>query len=163
MITINALSFDGRLRKSWQAEIVRTSPPLLIARGVFDTEIQHPHLDVIRPGTISYEYFWTDRWYNIFRFDDPKHGFRQFYCNLCMPPTLSSDTLSYVDLDIDVIVGADGVAAVLDEDEFVENAEGMQYPAEVHEQTRLALSELHELIERREFPFDHLQTGATKS
>ena len=38
--------------------------------AVFDEEIEHELLGTISSGTISTEYYWLDRWYNVFRFSD---------------------------------------------------------------------------------------------
>jgi uncharacterized protein len=158
MITINSRRFDGTLRKSWPVEFLERSGSLLTARGVFDFDVEHPHLNVIRRGTISYEFFWLDRWYNVFRFHEPDGSFRNFYCNVCMPPTLVESVLNYNDLDIDIVVDAAGGFTVLDEDEFRENAERLGYPDEILAKTDEAVAELIGLIERREFPFDYRES-----
>lgn len=65
------------------------------------------------------ETFFTDRWYNIFemhaREDDHLKG---WYCNICEPVVLEADSLSFVDLALDLLVYPDGTQLVLDEDEF---------------------------------------------
>ena len=66
------------------------------------------------------ETFYTNRWYNIFevhdRDDDQIKG---WYCNLGRPAVWDApDTISYVDLALDLWVGADGSQTVLDKDEF---------------------------------------------
>jgi len=70
-ITINSRKFDGKIHRSWQAESIAQKDSLLIFVGEFDKEVKHSHLGVIRRGTISYEYYWLDRWYNVFRFHEP--------------------------------------------------------------------------------------------
>lgn len=154
MITINARNFDGSLRKSWTAEVVQTSDSLVIVKGIFETEVKHPHLGVIRRGTISYEFFWPDRWYNVFRFHKPDETFRNYYCNISMPPRMTETSVDYVDLDIDIIVGPSGVLTVLDEDEFRENAERFRYSDDIRVRTGEAIAELTAMIKGREFPFE---------
>lgn len=153
-ITINSREFDGTVRKTWTAELLKRSGSLFIAKGIFDFQVEHPHLNVIRRGTISYEYFWLDRWYNVFRFHEPDGTFRNYYCNVCMPSKFDGSVLDYVDLDIDIVVDAAGGLAVLDEDEFAESAARFGYPDEIYEKTEAAVRELTGLIGRCEFPFD---------
>lgn len=153
-ITINSRFYDGTLRKTWPADLLSNDGRVLTARGVFDTEISHPHLNVIRRGTISYEYFWLDRWYNVFRFHEPDGAFRNYYCNISMPPRINGLVLDYIDLDIDIVVDTEGRISVLDEDEFRENAVRFGYPGEIRVAMDKAVKELIGSIERREFPFD---------
>ncbi len=111
-------------------------------------------MGTIARGTVSLEYYWLDRWYNIFRFINPDGELRNYYCNVNMPPTLDGEVLSYIDLDIDVLVEPDFSYKVLDQDEFEENAERYNYPEHVRRNARQAVTELIELIEDRKFPFN---------
>jgi protein associated with RNAse G/E len=124
--------------------------------GVFDKQIEHSQLGIIQAGTLSYEYYWFDRWYNVFRFHEPDGTLRNYYCNVNMPPKLEGDVLSYVDLDIDVFVSKDFEAAVWDMDEFNENAARYKYPADIMSNAQEALSKVLHLIEGRAFPFNEV-------
>ena len=61
--------------------------------GVFDLEVEHPDLGIIRRGTVSYEYYWLDQWYNVFRFENPDGPLRNYYCNVNMPPVFANNVL----------------------------------------------------------------------
>ena len=122
--------------------------------AVFDEEIKHELLGTISSGTISTEYYWLDRWYNVFRFSDPKQTLQNFYCNINQPPSFDGRVLSYIDLDIDVLVAPDFTYKILDVDDFEENAKRYAYPDAVQANARQALAELIELIEARAFPFN---------
>jgi protein associated with RNAse G/E len=100
------------------------------------------------------EYYWLDRWYNVFRFAQPDARLRNYYCNVNKPATLEGDVLSYVDLDIDILVQPDFSYKVLDIDEFEKNSELYDYSIEVRQNARLAVSQLVTMIETRAFPFD---------
>jgi protein associated with RNAse G/E len=126
----------------------------LILDAVFNKEIQHNLLGTIASGTISTEYYWLDRWYNVFRFSDPDQKLKNFYCNINVPPRFDGGVLRYIDLDIDVLVEPDLTYKILDEDDFEENAERYRYPQEVQSNARAALGELIGLIESRSFPFN---------
>lgn len=157
IITIISRSYDGSVRKTWPAELLSNDGELLMAKGIFDIEIEHARLNVIRRGTISYEYFWTDRWYNVFRFHEPDGTFRNYYCNISMPPIVRGSVLDYVDLDIDIVVDGQGCRTILDEDEFRENAVRFGYPPKIHSMAARAVEELTGLIENRSFPFDYAE------
>lgn len=153
-ITINARKFDGSLHRSWKADLLDSEGPLLTFLGRFEFDVSHPELGFIRRGTYSYEYYWLDRWYNVFRFHEPEGTFRNFYCNINKPPVFDGATLDYVDLDIDLLVVPGRTTRVLDREEFELNAEKYSYPGDVKNNAALALRELSSLIDRKHFPFD---------
>ena len=147
------MKYDGSEHRKWSAQLLRQEGPLIILDAKFDREIEHDVLGTISKGTLSAEYYWLDRWYNVFCFRDPLGGFRNFYCNINQPPTFDGEILSYVDLDIDVLVNPDSSFKVLDLEEFDRNARRYQYPEELKERTQQALTELVELIKSKAFPF----------
>lgn len=148
------LKYDGREHRRWPARVARSEGPLLVLDAVFDEEIEHDLLGTISSGTISTEYYWLDRWYNVFRFSDSAQKLKNFYCNVNEPPHFDGNVLSYIDLDIDVLVAPDLTYRILDVDDFEENARRYCYPDEVQANARRALAELIGLIEARAFPFD---------
>ena len=152
MITVNSRKFDGTIRKSWTCDVVIEDDDLVVAVGRFDTAVNHSDLGLIPKGTLSYEYFWLDRWYNIFRFVTADGAFRNYYCNICMPPQISDNVIDYVDLDIDVVVDADFSYQILDRDDYEANAERYSYPTEVRDRVEATLKELLELIKLKNLP-----------
>jgi protein associated with RNAse G/E len=153
-ITINSLKYDGTVRRSWQAGLVTEEKELLVAVGVFSDAVRHTDLGLIEKGTISFEYFWLDRWYNVFRFVEPDGRHRNYYCNIAMPPSFDGATLNFIDLDIDVVVWADGTREVLDREDFAANVISLRYPDDVIQNAEGALAELLSVIDREEFPFN---------
>ena len=132
---------------------MRREGALIVLDAVFEEEVRHPLIGTIEAGTHSTEYFWTDRWYSVFRFQTPAGALLKFYCNLNTPARLEGGILSFVDLDVDVLVEPDYSYTVLDEDEFELHAELYAYPQTYRDNVRLALGELIRLVESRGFPF----------
>jgi protein associated with RNAse G/E len=153
-VTVRALKFDGKLHREWQARLVAQDDEIIIVEGVFAEEIRHPQLGHIAPGTLSTEYYWKDRWYSIFRFRKPSGELRNYYCNINLPAEFDGSVLTFIDLDVDVLVAPDFSLRILDEDEFASNAVRYNYPAIVREVVPRALAELISHIERRDYPFD---------
>ena len=152
--TINSRKFDNSINRSWSCRILEESEKLLIFEGIFESEITHSELGTIRPGTISYEYYWKEKWFNVFRFHEPEGDFKFFYCNINLPPIFHNRILDYIDLDIDVLVSKDFSVRILDEEEFKTNSIKFQYPNELIHKTYRSLNELLSLISQRAFPFD---------
>lgn len=69
------------------------------------------------------ETFYSDRWYNVFEiYDRDDAKFKGWYCNVGYPAVIERDSVSYIDLALDLWVAADGAQTVLDEDEFLETS-----------------------------------------
>ena len=154
LIEVEARKHDQSKHRQWQAQLVRQVGSLLILDARFDAEISHELLGVIASGTRSIEYYWLDRWYNVFRFLEPDGALRNFYCNINLPPTFDGHLLSYVDLDIDLLVAPDLTYRIVDLEEFEENAIKFNYSLDLKNHAERALCELVSLIEQREFPFN---------
>jgi len=153
-IVVRVHKYDGSEHRWWPARVIQQAGPLVVLDAVFDEEIEHDLLGTISSGTISKEYYWLDRWYNVFRFSDANHHLKKFYCNVNQPPRFDGHVLSYVDLDIDVLVQPDLSYRLLDLDDFEENARRYAYPEDVQHHARHAVTELISLIEARAFPFN---------
>jgi protein associated with RNAse G/E len=153
-ISIQTFKYDGSPHRRWSANLSRQENDLLVLDARFNEEIRHDLLGTIEVGTISLEYYWLDRWYNVFRFSDPAGTLRNFYCNINIPPAFDGETLSYVDLDIDVLVEADFSYRVLDLDEFEQNSELYEYPDEIKQNAKRGLADLMTIIKARDFPFN---------
>jgi len=153
-IIVSALKYDGREHRNWHGQLVVNDPPLLIVDALFVEDVQHDLLGAISKGTVSTEYYWLDRWYNVFRFGEKTQQHATFYCNITIPPRLENRTLSYVDLDIDVFVHSDFTYEVLDLDDFKTHGQLYSYPGEIISCANQAVEELKAMIERHEFPFD---------
>ena len=99
-----------------------------------------PFQDVVfKKGDRFLEYYYFDRWYNIFEIYDRDDGrLKGWYCNIGMPVEMEGDTVSYVDLALDLWVSIDGDQVVLDEDEF----ENLEMSDDMRIQALNALQEL---------------------
>jgi uncharacterized protein len=156
LITVNSRKYDHTVRRSWDCELISFDESLLVLKGLFENEVVHPDLGCIEAGTISHEYFWFDRWFNVFRFEEPNGALRNFYGNICMPPSFDGNTLDYVDLDIDIVVWPDQTRQILDEEEFAQNAKRWSYPDTVIGAAEEGLDELLKMAASHQFPFSVL-------
>jgi uncharacterized protein len=154
LVMVRVLKYDGAPHRHWRAKLTRREASLLVLDARFAEDVRHPQLGFIRRGTVSVEYYWLERWYNVFRFEEPDGSVRNYYCNVNLPPVFDGRVLSYVDLDMDIVVSPSLSYEILDMDEFEINAERYGYPSDVRARARQALDELLALIEARQFPFD---------
>ena len=150
---MQVLKYDGTEYRRWHARIAQQNGSLIVLDAEFDVDVSHHLLGEIKRGTRTVEYYWLDRWYNVFRFLNDDGTTRLFYCNINTPPTLKDKVLSYVDLDIDVLVLPDFSYQILDLDEFEQHARLFSYAPEVQESAQNALTEIISRIESHQFPF----------
>ena len=151
-VTVNSRNYVEALKRSWTVKPLKIEADVLTFVGEFDEEIYHPDVGLIRRGTLSYEYFWLDRWYNIFRFHEPDGSLKCYYCNVIIPPIYSGGVVDYVDLDIDILVRPDLSYKVLDEEEFEENSKLLDCPANVVESARATRDMIVSAINDGRFP-----------
>jgi protein associated with RNAse G/E len=154
LVTINSRKFDGKIHRKWQAELFEQTDSKLVFVGEFEKEVVHPILGVIRRGTLSFEFYWLKRNYNIFRFHEPEGNLRNYYCNISFPPTFQNNILDYVDLDVDILVSTDFKYQILDFDEFEQNSRLYEYTADLKQIVDSAVKDVIDLIEKRSFPFN---------
>ncbi len=153
-VEVQVYKYDGVLHRTWPAQLLRQEGALIVLDAKFPDEVVHDLLGTIASGTHSLEYYWLDRWYNVFRFAHPDGKLRNYYCNVNVPPTFDGEILSYVDLDLDILVDPDFSYRILDAEDFERNAARYGYPPEVQTNARHAVTELVNLIETKQFPFD---------
>lgn len=151
IVTVNSLRFDRTVKRSWNCDLVEHVGDRIVLLGEFQVDVEHRDLGLIHTGTRSREYFWLDRWYNVFLFFEPDGNFRNIYCNINVPPTYDSRVLEYVDLDIDIVVWPDRSYEILDQGEFEQNAIQYSYSDEIKARVNSAVEDLSAMAEDERF------------
>ena len=105
----------------YEGVMLRRDEHSIVLEALFD-RADMPFMDVVfKTGDRFVEYYYSDRWYNIFVIHDRDDGkIKGWYCNIGKPAVFEDGTVSYIDLALDLWVSADGEQSVLDEDEFEE-------------------------------------------
>jgi protein associated with RNAse G/E len=152
-IIVNSRKFDGKLHRSWNCELIEETTNYWLLVGKFEHEVNHSKLGEIKQGTISYEYFFKDKYFNIFRFHEPNGELKFYYCNISLLPKFENNVLDFVDLDIDVLVKKDFSFEILDEDEFEKNTKLFNYSDETKILVNKSLEDLIKMIRSKDFPF----------
>lgn len=91
----------------------------IVIEALFD-RVDMPFMDVVfKTGDRFVEYYYSDRWYNIFVIHDrDDESVKGWYCNIGKPAVFEDGVVSYIDLALDLWVSKNGEQTVLDEDEF---------------------------------------------
>ena len=120
-INVQKRGLNGEVTWQYEGRVLKRESNHVVLEAFFNRD-DMPFMDVVlKRGDRFVETFYTDRWYNVFEIFDRDNGeFKGWYCNIGYPAVLEKDTVSYIDLALDLWVAADGTQTVLDENEFLE-------------------------------------------
>lgn len=150
MITVVKQDPRGKTQLRYQGEIVESLPDRIILQATW----AHPPRDLgyiqFEPGDCFTEYFYTDRWFNIFDITSADGTRKGWYCNVAEPAIIFDHRVEQIDLILDVWVSPDGKPLILDEDEFVAAS---TLSDEQRERARQGLQAILQLLETRQEMF----------
>ena len=145
MGAITVIKRNDRGQETWryQGRLLEQADGRLVLEAFFDREDIWLQGMLLSKGDRFIETYYTDRWYNLFeihaRDDDSLRG---WYCNISRPAEIEGDTLSWMDLALDLLVFPDRQQVVLDEDEFAR----LEISPEERRQAQAALVELRAIF-----------------
>lgn len=118
-IKVQKKNLGGEVLYEYEGDEIKRDENSIVLEALF-TRDDMPFMDVVfKRGDRFVEYYYSDRWYNIFAVYDRDDGaLKGWYCNVGKPAVIEDGVVSYVDLALDLWVSADGTQTVLDEDEF---------------------------------------------
>lgn len=151
-VAVRKLDPQGRLVTTYPATVLeRTADGI-----VLDARWTRPTLDLgyttFETGDRFIEWFFTNRWYNIFEIRGGDGRLKGWYCNIAAPARITTDDVSCRDLLLDLWVAPDGRMRTLDEDEF---AEETCLTADERTRALAAIEELRSMVRRDAPPFSH--------
>ena len=153
--TVYKLNTLGETELSYQGEVIERGENFVCIRAPFTFATRDLGYVILKTGDIFTEWFYSDKWYNVFRVEDVDSGaLKGYYCNLTRPAIISENDVKAEDLALDVFVKPDGSTLLLDEDEY--NA----LPLTENERTQVgkAVEEIQKLVSEAVTPFEDLAT-----
>ncbi|MCC7116926.1 MAG: DUF402 domain-containing protein [Anaerolineales bacterium] len=146
---IQKKNIKGEVVFEYDGEALNQNEDEIILEAFFGREDLAFLNTTLKRGDRFVETFYTKRWYNIFEiYDRDDFAFKGWYCNIGKPAVIEGDTVSYVDLALDLWVEPNGAQTVLDEDEFeaLKLDDGLRKPA------LAGLDELQALMKQKNPP-----------
>lgn len=109
----------GEVTYEYEGILLSREDHTIVLEALFD-RADMPFMDVVfKTGDRFVEYYYTERWYNIFAVHDrDDERVKGWYCNIGKPAVFEDGTVSYIDLALDLWVSTSGEQTILDEDEF---------------------------------------------
>ncbi len=119
-ITVLKRGLDGEVTWQYEGRVLKRETNRIVLEAFFNRD-DMAFMDVVLKRDDRFvETFYSDRWYNVFEIYDRDEGnFKGWYCNIGYPAELEKNSVSYIDLALDLWVATDGAQTVLDEDEFL--------------------------------------------
>jgi protein associated with RNAse G/E len=145
-LVVQKLMYDGSKSYRWVGQEIQRDADHLFFTAVFDRQGRDLGYVTFNKGDVFYEWYYFDRWYNVFQIYSESGELKGWYCNVTKPAQVQDDELTFVDLALDLWVWPDQRYLVLDEDEFTELAESTYTPEDVG-LARAAIAELIRLTE----------------
>lgn len=147
MDTVDVLKLNVAGEETWRytGTVLERRPESVLLEARFNRADTPFHGILLRQGDRFVEIFYNDRMYNIFEMHDrDDDALKGWYCNICRPAEFLPGVVAYVDLSLDLLVYPDGRQLVLDEDEFLIQAQSLE--AHEVEAARAALDVLQGLF-----------------
>lgn len=137
----------------YQGEVIERSPTRVIIQAVWSNAPKDLGYTRFEAGNAFTEYYYSDRWFNIFAILGADSKRKGWYCNVAQPAVIFDDHIEQIDLFLDVWVNPQGQPLLLDEDEFVA---ATTLSEEQRKGARAGLQALLELLATRREAFSSL-------
>ncbi len=149
-IIVYKLNTKGEVTVSYEAELAERIPGGVRLHARWTRSTLALGYTTFETGDRLVEWFYTDRWYNVFEIRTSEGDLKGWYCNIAEPATISQRAVLCRDLLLDLWVSPEGATQVLDEDEFEADTtlDGAERAAALS-----ALDELLRMVHAREGPF----------
>jgi len=152
--TVYKLNHLGEEELHYSGEIVQHGEDFVCIRAKFGFKTRDYGYVMLKQGDIFTEWFYSKRWYNVFKVEDVDTGeLKGYYCNLTRPAKISEDAVRADDLALDVFVRPDGSHLMLDEDEYAD----LPLTENEREAVQAAVAEIKQLVKDRKSPFHELE------
>ena len=153
MIKVVKRDHRGKPVIEYSGELVARGATWVCLRAPFNLPDKDAGFVVFRRGDIFVEWFYSDRWYNVFELYDVETGaLKGWCCNITRPAELGDAVIAADDLALDVFVTPEGAITVLDEDEFA----ALALAADERQAALDAVAAIKRAVQSRAAPFQQV-------
>ena len=116
---VRKLDYNGLEKATYEADVVARDAHAVTLRAVWSRQAVHLSVVTFEPGDVLLESFYDDRWYNIFELHSAQGRLKGWYADVTRPARISTVSVEWEDLLLDIWMPPEGELRVLDEDEFL--------------------------------------------
>lgn len=118
-ITVYKNNHRGEPVWKYQGSVIERGDNYICLRAYFDRQQANLGFVSFNRGDLFIEWFFNDRWYNIFQVHEgDTEVIKGWYCNITRPALISDESITADDLELDIWVMPNGTTMLLDEKEF---------------------------------------------
>ena len=118
MVTVVKQNPLGEVKIHYSGDVIQRLAYGVVIQAAWTLPARDLGYTVFEPGDQFTEYYYTNRWFNIFEIQRADGTRRGWYCNVAEPAHIHDDVIEQIDLLLDVWVNPNGELLLLDEDEF---------------------------------------------
>jgi hypothetical protein len=151
--TVIKRNSDGETTLTYEGRVLERDMHHVCLQARFEGNSRDLGYMYLKQGDVFTEWFYANRWYNVFKVEDRDTGrLKGFYCNLTRPADIQAEYVAADDLELDVFVRPNGKTLLLDEDEY----QALALSDHERAQVDAAVSHIKALVARRAGPFASL-------
>jgi nicotinamide-nucleotide amidase len=117
---VRKLDHNGNVKATYAGEVITRDAHSVTLHAVWTRPTAHLSYVTLEQGDIFREFFYADRWYNVFEISTPQGELKGWYADVTRPAHITEEQLDWEDLLLDIWMGRDGEMLILDEDEFAQ-------------------------------------------
>ncbi|MEP7286752.1 MAG: DUF402 domain-containing protein [Chloroflexota bacterium] len=152
-ITVYKLDHEGREVWNYRGKMLSRGTTWIEIEARFNRDDKDAGYVIFRRNDRFLEWFYSDRWYNIFEIHDvTSDALKGWYCNISRPAMISGHEIRSDDLALDLWITPTGNIQLLDEDEFA----ALPLDPDTRKAALSAMRDLVRRVEKREAPFEAL-------
>ncbi len=152
LILVRKLNYEDRESWRWSGKLVERRDGVVVIDALFNAPPRDLGYMKLENTDLFHEFYYADRWFNIFQVFAADGTLKGWYCNICKPARFQHHQIDFVDMVLDVFVYPDGRSLVLDQEEFQEKKQSIYSPEDAR-QAEEAVTQLLEMARRGEHPF----------
>lgn len=151
-LQIHSYKHDGSLHRVWLSTfIIDDNMDYLVTGNQATKVIEHDGRSwYTKEPAICY--FFEKEWFNIIAMMK-KDGIH-YYCNISSPYVYDGEAIKYIDYDLDIKMFPNGRMMILDQKDFDDHSNQMDYPEDIKKIILVAMEDLKSWINERRPPFD---------
>lgn len=149
-----AYKYDGSFHRYWQDALkLSETRDYIITATPSGTNVIEGDGYFWKSRELAINYFSKEKWFNVIIMY--KDNEIVYYCNLASPCLIESNSIKYIDYDLDVkYFQKTKQIKVLDRNEYKNNAKLYHYPKDIQNIVEAQLEEIKFLMENEIGPFD---------
>jgi uncharacterized protein len=150
-LTVRKFLYDGTPNYVWEGRVVECDDEQVVLEAFFTRDRRDLGYVVFERGDLFVEFYYFNRWYNVFQIYSASGELKGWYCNITRPAALANGELLFTDLALDLFAYPDGSSLPLDVEEFEQQASSVYSPEDTA-RARAAFEELLSLHDRGKLP-----------